>query len=94
MWISIFVSNCSYFPARCVESLKVIEEVSPSIERNIGENATLLCRKNTNEYALQWMKIRADGLGVSLSYNDQIIVKGRHNIVVSPSNHSYSLVVS
>lgn len=81
--------------ALCDNRPKIIQEVNGPIERNLGENATLQCKVDNPEgFTVSWVKFNRDNPSdqTVLTYNDNLVVKGRLN--VSASGNTYSLEVN
>lgn len=76
-------------PALCEDRPKIIEEVSGTIERNLGENATLYCKVNNPEkFVVSWVKFNRENPSdqTVLSYDATLVVKGRLNVSVTGEN--------
>lgn len=82
--------------ALCQDRPKIIEEISGTIERNLGENATLYCKvNNPKKYVVSWVKFNRENPSdqTPLSYDENLVVKDRLKISVSPSRDVYTLEV-
>lgn len=76
---------------------KIIEEISGTIERNLGENATLYCKVNNPEnLVVSWVKLNRENPSdqTVLSYNEILAIKDRLKITVTPSRDKFSLEVN
>lgn len=75
---------------------KIIEEISGTIERNLGENATLYCKvNNPDNFVVSWVKLNRENPSdqTVLSYNEILAIKDRLKISVTPSRDKFSLEV-
>lgn len=94
--ISFFLS-ISFSLALCENGPKIIEEISGTIERNLGENATLICNVNNPEdHPVSWVKLNRENPSdqTVLSFNDALAIKDRLKLTVTPSRDKYSLEVN
>lgn len=83
--------------ALCENRPKIIEEVSGTIERNLGENATLDCKVNNPDgFVVSWVKLNRDNPSdqTVLSYDENLVVKPRLKMSVTPSRDKFSLEVN
>lgn len=83
--------------ALCENHPKIIEEISGTIERNLGENATLDCKVNNPEnFVVSWVKLNRDNPSdqTVLSYDENLVVKNRLKMSVTPSRDKFSLEVN
>lgn len=83
--------------ALCEDRPKIIQEVSPTIERNLGENATLYCKvDNPGDFTVSWVKLNRDNPSdqTVLSYNHNLVVKGRLNVFASGNTFTLEVIFS
>lgn len=82
--------------ALCEERPKIIQEVSGTIERNSGENATFYCKvDNPKGYTVSWVKLNRDNPSdqTVLTYDENLVLKDRLNVSVTPARDTYTLEV-